>query len=320
MELARVKETIAFFDGKPAIYEEIIKSLGEVPISILANIMNNFRLFSVYKRSNCRKFLTVLDALDNLDDDHVLVFISELKLYGLFTHDDYLQFTKKLHEMFEEDNVTSNTYQVILNDGKQKIVFLCSNSEHAASATVDKIARHVKDFFGTTINTVENAGGTEITINKIIDGKNRHELFDDLFNYVHKRDPELAGKISLLRTYRDREYKYTIPKLQHVTTLEDLANILKTSANITFNGPVMINHIVGDGNIINQANAGDKKQTARDWVKNNPPNENEITTDYYKRYCEKNNQPTPNNQFGKIVEEFKFGRRSNGRERYWVKK
>lgn len=185
----------------------------------------------------------------------------------------------------------------------KKIVFMCSNSEHAASVTVEKIARHVKDFFGTTINTIENADGTEITINKIIEGKNRHEMFDDLFNYVHKRDPELAGKISLLRTYRDREYKYTTPKLRQVTNLEDLTNILKTAHNIVINGPIILGNVNGDVNIGMQNNRVDRKTSARDWIRANNPNDGEKTTEYYLRYTSSVNKPLHNNQFGPLVKQ-----------------
>lgn len=45
-----------------------------------------------------------------------------------------------------------------------------------------------------------------------------------------------------------------IPKSHHVMTLDLLTNILKTSSNVTFSGPVMINHVTGNGNVFEQQN------------------------------------------------------------------
>lgn len=301
MEIELTKSVLPFYESKPQLNKEIRELFGNPPLVVLANIMNNLRLFNVYKRCDCQKFLSILDALDKLDDNHVLIFISELQVYGLFTHDGYLDFTKKLHEMLDEDNVSSNVYQVILNEGNQKIVFMCSDADRVAAATVDKMAKHVKEFFGTTVNVVENGEKVEITINKIIAGKDRHEQFDELFNYVHKRDPELAGKISLLRTYREREYKYTMPKLQPATTMEELINILKTAHNVTINGPVIINN--GGNNTQILKAAVDKKSIARDWIIANEPADGEKTTDYYIRYTNSVNKPLPSNQFGPLAKQ-----------------
>ncbi len=324
MEIASCKEIFVFYEKNHKLYDEINDLFGEVRNSTLSNIMKNLRIFNVYKRSKCRKFTTILQALDEMTDNHVLVCISELQLYGLFEIDDYFHFTRSLHEKFEDDGISSNSYQVVLNNSNQKLVFLwsCTDKSTNAGAAIEKITKYVKDFFGSTITVEDTGDKLEITINKIILGNNRNEQYDNLFNYICQRDRALADKLTILQTYREREYRYTIPKIKTVSTMEDLMTILKTSHNITINAPIIINNggVNNIGCVINNVVKINKKELAQKWIVDNPPDDKEITTDYYNRYATAMGENRMViNQFGAMVAAFGYSRKHIGNSRYWTK-
>lgn len=325
MSAEDIVEVSNFYAKKTNEVIEIEKLLGDVPRSIITNILRNPRLFRAYKRSDCKKYANILNALDNLTDNDILIFISELQLYGIFLPNDYLNFTKQIVEMNEDKEMKSNPFQVVLNNKKQKLVFLCTNhvAGNEAAATIDRIAQLTRDHFGTTVNIIENDNGIEITVNKIINGDERNDQIEKLIEYISKHDKNIANKISLIQTFRDREYKYTTPKLKKdISTLEELITILKTSPNITIYGNINIANN-GGVNINGNNNAvqtfADKKLSATNWIGNNLPDNHDITTEYYSKYELSTNFPIHNNQFGKLVKNFGYKTVKGNNYRYWSK-
>lgn len=304
-------------------------------MTILTNIKNNVRVWGMYSRRNCMKFISVskaLKALDDRVDDCVLIFISELQLYGLFTLEEYLFFTKHLGEIYEEDpNAKSSTYQVILNTSQQKLVFMSTHYDknNDATNTIEKISGYVKDFFGASIHASENEHGVEITVNKIVDGSARHELFDDLFNYIYQRDSITANRISILKTHRKNDYRYTTPKLDSVPDMDKLLLILKTLPNVAIHAPIniainggTINNVTGKLNY-NSNHKPSAPETARKWIIENPPihGKQVITTDYYKNYVDANlgMELVGISEFGKLVRSITGMTpvQGTGGKRYW---
>lgn len=326
MNLAEVERLVAFFKEKPKLNEEIRELFSKPSFEILFNIMNNLKLFNFYKRSDSKKFLNILNALDNLTEDGILIFISELQLYGIFSPESYLNFTKTLQEKFEDDNMVSNPFQVVLNNKRQKLVFLCGNhvAGNEAADIVDKIAKLTQKHFGATISTIDSIEGIEMTVNKIIEGDERNTQFEIFLDAISKDEPILASKISLIRTIRDRDgYKYSTPKLdKNVSTMEELIKVLKTSQNITINAPIIINNNgninIGEHNKIIQT-FENKKETANKWIENNLPGEKEITTKYYEKYKTANPDFLVTNIFGKLVRNFGYKTVMGNGQRYWAK-
>jgi hypothetical protein len=321
MEFQEIKSIVTFFEGKSKLYEEIRDLFGDTPNTILYKIIKNIRLFNVYKRSDSKKFINILEAFDHFVDGEILIFISELQLYGLFTSAEYLVFTKKLQEMFEEDSIDSTPHQVVLNNHRQKIVFMCMRPETdtIANAIVEKIKKYVREHFGANITIVENNEKTEITIEKIFDGDARNDNFEKFIGYISKRDRELANKISILRVVRDREYKYTTPILnRNISTLEELVITLKTATNVIINAPIMINAGIMGGDMIVQALENQPESSIR-WVADNPPKNKEITTEYYQRYRSHVENPVATNTFGKCVREAGYKTAKGTNCRYWMK-
>jgi hypothetical protein len=304
MDLHSGKIVLDFLRENPKINESLRKTFGEVSNTILYRIANNVKIFNIYNRSECNKYINILDALDALVDGEILIFVSELQLYGIFTPENYLTFTKNLQEKFEDKGIQSTPHQVVLNNHKQKIVFLCAvpDMNTGFDAVITKITTYVKECFGANITVIGPADKLEITIEKIFDINERTDNFEKFVEFVCKKDQDLANRMSILRTVRNREYKYTSPRLnKNVRTIVELFDALKSANNITINAPIVINS--GKiGNIGTQyINNPDKKDLARDWVRNHLPNNNEKTTDYYNRYITSVKDYISVGQFGPIV-------------------
>lgn len=278
------KQAYEFSESNPKLYQEMIDMFGtNAPPHIFVNVANHTRLFNVFKRSPSNKFTNALDALDQMTsagDNHVLIFMGELQLYGLFTVDEYVKFMDQLYDKAEDGGLQSTPHQVVLADRKQKLVFICSTDD---KMILNKISKYVKDCFGADVKTTENLQKIEITINKINDIP-CDDMFDKLFTYISQRDKTIADLLSLPKFIREREYKYTLPKLDiRIRTTEELLSILKTCHTININAPIVINN----GGTINNPIIGTtvtiKNNAARDWIRSNPP-AGESIGKYYARY------------------------------------
>ena len=299
---------------KPQLYAKIVEAIGKDPSnSLVVTIANNEKLFYIFHRSTERKFVNVIDALDKLTDDLILLFIAELKLYGLYTVAEYVQFTKKLSERMYDDEdgpkIISTTHQIVLADKKQKMVFVYASDN---IAILQKISKYVKECFGADVKICTSPTKTEITLQTICDDCT--ETFDKLFNYIYKYDAELTELLSLSRIYREREYKYRMPKLDlKDNTTEQLIAILKTTHGVANAGGVInivINNIVGNNNVIGDVTI--------DWIKNNPPINHEQTSSYYKRYCDTANNKISIKDFNKKVSTQGFIKKRTPKFQTWT--
>lgn len=294
------KQAYEFSEKKPQLYLEIVDMFGtNVPPHIFVNIANHTRLFGVFKRHTSSKFITALDALDQMTragDDHVLIFLSELQLYGLYTVDEYVKFMYQLSEKIA-DELQSTPCQVVLADRKQKLVFICNADD---KTILTKISKYVQDYLGSNIKTCEGSQKIEITVNKISD-ISRDDMFDGLFTYISQRDKSIADLLSLPKVIREREYKYTIPRIDiSIKTTEELLSVLKTGHTININAPIIINNGGTMNNNIIGATVSLGHDAARDWIKNNPPF-HEKTGDYYAKYKTKIKNPLRIQEFAKVV-------------------
>ena len=107
----------------------------------------------------------------------------------------------------------------------------------------------------------------------------------------------------------------------YLTNVNDIIKLLathKSCANIQLNFMIGGGQVInGDNNIINNKPKID--ELAKDWIKNNLPKDHEITTDYYKRYLCAFKKGVSVQKFTKYVTNNGFEKKSNGKERYWIK-
>lgn len=168
MDITKTENATAFYAKNSKLNDEILglfhkelnrnnDVMGEpscVPISILTNIMNNLKLFNVYKRSNCSKFINILDAIDNLKDGCILTYVGELQLCGIFTRNDYYQF---LHSVGSDCDTTAHSFW-LSDDGPFSFTYVTPELFHLATYCSFKLS-HVLDIqkrFRDTIKLIHN--------------------------------------------------------------------------------------------------------------------------------------------------------------------
>ncbi len=318
MSAAIWKQAYEFSETKPKLYQEMIDMFGSNVLQphIFINAATHSQLFASFKHSQSQKFTCALDALDGMTkagDDHVLIFIEELQLYGLFTVEGYTQFMKKLSER-AEDGIQSTPRQVILADRKQKLVFICATDD---KTILGHISKYVRDCFGSDVHVIENAQKAEITINQM-NNRSRDDTFDELFTYISRRDKSIADILSLPKLIREREYRYTTPTFDiSVQTATELLAILKTGHTININAPI----IIGNNNAINNnigMTVAVKTNEAREWIRTNPPT-CEKTGDYYIKYKSNAKHPLQVQKFAKLMTEQGYIQSRLGSFNIWKK-
>ncbi|QYB17601.1 hypothetical protein PV-S19_0237 [Pacmanvirus S19] len=321
MELIERFRVVAnFLEQNPIIIKKLNENFeGKLTDSdVLYNISQNKRLFLLYSRTECKKFINIIEAFDNTSPNDIIIYFAELGLYGVFADiNNYYLFCNKINEMRDDgDEIDVSIHQLVLAEQKQKLVFV-SNGD-----SIDKIRKYVKDYFRADISTNIIDEKMEITVLEPIAENNNsaRELYDNLYNYIYKKDKTVASEINPMQLLREREYKYTNPIVNDcigAKSLDELVKILKSVSNanvtINFNAPVAI----GNGNTINQTVKKDKYSETKKWIKENLPEDREITTIYYKRYCDNfHGKKLPNNMFGKLVRDqgFQIVQNTNGRQ------
>src|SRR5690349_3667361 len=116
-----LKKVAEFFGENELILKSLMDMFGEtVGFHIMKNITRNKRLFQIYKRADCIKFMRILDALKQVADGNVLIYFAELQLYGIFhSAKEYYDFTVNITDVIEDEVPISVTpYQIVLSGHK----------------------------------------------------------------------------------------------------------------------------------------------------------------------------------------------------------
>ncbi len=316
MEIADLSHK--FRTEKPHIYARASELTDKN--TILAAIAGNIPLFNSYMRAICERYSELAEALFNLEPDSVLIYFAELKLYGLFTPQNYSDFCRNLADKIEDKDLTVNVYQLVLTEEKQKLVFICTDKEYYL-----KLHNYSTGCFGVAASQISQ-DNDQITVNTICSGDVEIiSAYNKLYNYIRCKGDyqccDVMKQVQLLQKFQHSYREYRCNETIDTKSLELLVATLKNIPNGAhieqLNIAINQNVINGDQHIIN---FDDKKKFARKWIVENPPEEKEFTTSYYDRYCKNFNYRLHINQFGKLVADENFIRKSNGKERYWVKK
>lgn len=310
---------------------EIVKRLQsifsgkDIPTAVILAVLNNIRLFKRYARQDVfGKYLDPIEAAKYADPNDLLIYFADIQLYALVkSARDFSAFQSSAADDLEDGEIDGlSVKQIIFSYQRQKLVFAVQDN---SSDAIKRICSLAEKCLHTTTSTIISGQDTEITVNNMCnDYEHTRKLFDELYSCVLSSMPELSHGIRMLPvmidTTRDEKYKrHTMPNVSDIIINgKEWVDCLKyTPANFKID----INVTNNIGNIYNNCNFNglDKKDLASEWVKNNPPKEKEITTDYYKRYSDANEKRVADNQFGKCVREkgYNIVRGSNGR--YWVK-
>ncbi len=290
--------------------------------TMLASIYDNMSLFRSYSRAECHRYVDLAEALFNLKPDSVLIYFTEIKLYGLFTPKNYNDFCRNLADKIDNDELTVNVYQLVLSEEKQKLVFICTDKEYYT-----KIQNYSSKCFGVT-PTQTTQDGDQITVNTICSGDVEIiSAYNKLYNYIRSQGDnqccDTMKQVQLLQKFQHNYREYACNDSVIAKNMEELMSVLKNipigthieNLNIAIAGGHIIN---GDHNNISPA---EKKISARKWIENNPPNDKEITTDYFQRFISENeNNKIVINHFSGIVTSAGFVKKNSGRSRYWTRK
>lgn len=275
------------------------------------------------------------------DPNLLLVNYKELDTYGVHTPDELSRFINTIMLNIRNDNdpFDNNPYitlncsidQCIFDQQAQKTVFIYNDKD-----TLDMLCNYVKGFLGCSVRVTWTDKSYEITIQKLNNTKaEADQLYKNLKDHVFERDDTMCSyMIPLCQKGSDINRPYTTARLLNFSNdTPDFAadTVAELSKNIPIiyivNNNIVNNNIVNNivnnvGNVVNNINNGTehRKNTALAWIKANPPNNLEKTTDYYSRYISSNNQGCANCAFGKIMKGEGFNMKKSNGARYWLGK
>ena len=191
--------------------------------------------------------------------------------------------------------------QIIVSTEKQQLIFICTDASKSA-----EVSNHVKNHLQSEA-TIEKVNDTTVQITcdrSVANYRAAGELFEKLQSHI---DGDLIYHLQPIRLQTEcigpgRTVDFieiSRAKAAGYLTIEDMEKLFRGST-IVNNGNINIgaNNHIGDVNINTKEG---KSMAARNWIAANPPNENESTTDYYKRYLTANPTGLNDKTFGPVV-------------------
>ncbi len=314
--------------SNPKLEKQLIDLFGdtdfweELKCGIIIGAAENSTQFGRYYRAPFSKYYNIYEAIYSISDNNILVYFADLNLYAIVDSlVEFKNFTKSARDLIE-DGESFNINQIVLEDKKQKLVFVSTDDDEHV---VQQITKYVKSYLGADVSVIKGID-TQIMVNdKLFESYDNALMnYTDLHEHIAEKDRNIAKVISMIPRIRKSPYKYTAPTISdaiYANTVEDLVKIL-SSIPAGFIAPVniTINNIGGNQNNYNSVPKKSSRNIASEWIKNNLPTEKEVTTDYYNRYSGENKTAIHINQFGKLVrdEGYETARTTNG-NRYWKK-
>jgi len=280
----------------------------------LAKIYDNILLFNIYMRAECQRYAELAEALWNLKGDSILIYFAEINLYGIFTNDAYLNFCRNINGKIEDEELnTISVYQLVMSGKKQKLVFMCTDIDYTR-----KMCDYARDCFGEAASSTKK----QITVNISCNDENEiTSAYNKLYNYVREKKDfqccESMKQVQLLQKFQHDYREYEFSDSIAASNFEELTKILKSVSVVQGDIHIIINNngVIGNNNVVTINN----KDTAKNWIRENPPAEREKTTEYYKRYSSAIKNPVADNQFGKLIRENGYENIKSNSVRYWKK-
>jgi hypothetical protein len=221
---------------------------GELPTSTILqyNTQEGLCVLGRFKASKCRKFVKVSNAIKDLKEGEMVIFLSDYNLFGVFTVEQYYDFISDIkNEQYDE--VKLKTRQIVLTGWPQKIVFMCNENRDV----VMEVEKFVMQKFGKTIKTAcDDSGQTTVIIDTEVENFEKvREAFEELIvfinekagfdemNKMHLRTPPIVTQDQLLSYI-----SHALPSIYKIAGITDLKSTVSGAViNITVNGDFNVN-------------------------------------------------------------------------------
>lgn len=332
VEFDRVHELFMATDASRRAFRFMIDTFGKtITYEIMINISQNITLFRLFQNADCEKFINIDSALQALNRDNAsrtktLIHFTELNLYGMFSPEQYAIFAGDLLEkVYDGANISFRPKQIVLTGLPQKLIFICLGDERV----VEKIRGYVSKKYKCGITHTKTDDRIEITVQGM--GGNTYEeaqsTYHDLIDFIGTKnaDHSTAGKMLPIPVVNSRE-RYIVADISHdINRPHDLKNVIESLKTI-HGESIVVNFVIINGNNNGQIIVGGmnkdkvRPQKSVKWVRENPPGDKEITTEYYARYTANCDEHISSSQLGKIVRDFGYKPMRGTHHRYWVKK
>jgi hypothetical protein len=264
-------------------------------------VPKNKPLLSRFLDAKCKHHSSIERAIEHITHDDILMYVTELHLYGVFQLEHYLSFIKDVSELYLDDRGTYTPKQVILSGFPQRIAFICAGDEKF----IGRIKDYCELYFKTSVHINTEGNKTDMVVSDPL-VRNLEEsrvAFKEFFKFVNSREPVSPLQLAQdVRETRTGQYIFSsVSDHVNVTEIEDLVKKLG-SLPITFNINLShCNNVTISGVTINAAAATDDKSEIKEWIRKNPPLNREKKSDYYTRYKGANIEHLAENQFAKMV-------------------
>lgn len=279
----------------------LLMMVPDASMDTIIAVTQNKPLLSRFLDAKCKHHSSIERAIEHITQDDILMYVTELHLYGVFQLDHYLNFVKEVSELYLDDRGTYTPKQVILSGFPQRIAFICAGDEKF----IGRIKDYCELYFKTTVHVKTEGNKTDMVVSDPM-MKNLDEsrvAFKEFFSYVNSREP--VSPLQLTQDVRDaRIGQYILSSIgDHInaTLVEEIVKKLGSipvTYNITLTQCKYIN--IG-GDTINNAAAVNENEETKGWIRKNPPLNREKKLDYYNRYKDANEKHIAENQFAKIV-------------------
>lgn len=314
---------ITLIDKYPGLFFAIEEAIGPNNIDILLLLETHKTLMSLFIRSAGMKTNSLERAISKMGGDSILVYITELTLYGVFTPTEYLNFIKNVSTSVYEnpDTVTYTPKQIILSGFPQKVIFVCNADENV----IARIEKYCEQHFHSSIKTVKNGNKIDVIVqNPLVKNFEESQLALEKFMYYvstqEKANYEELGLDikKLMCTEGSRFISCALETLFDVNNVNDLINNLN-------GGHITININFGNNNNVifgsGQITVKNSKDDTRKWILDHPPAMRELKKSYYSRYKVAIKNCVSDVIFGKLVSECgKYESYSSNGKNYWVAK
>lgn len=289
------------------LYAMLLKSVGIPPSEVILTIGDHSAMMYKFLVNNCQHFVSLELAAAAMNDELILVYITEIRMYGVFTVDNYYDFVQDLSELECTQKLSSYTpKQVTLSGFPQRVVFMCNGDQ----AITDRIVEYCGLYFKSEVNVSKTGDSTDIIMQSPVAAnlEQAKVLYKNFVEYVDRRVGSNSEKFGLRQnivTKNGMEFVENNMGYHLGTVINNPIDLIKffnghpgsVTINFTNNGG---NMFVGDNNVIKYAK--EKKNTeAERWILSHPPNDRELKTAYYARYSKMNTELVSETQFAKIV-------------------
>jgi predicted regulator of amino acid metabolism with ACT domain len=267
--------------------------IESIPIGVVARIIKNLQLFKYVtefrqvKNNDLRIYHSIDEAISQLGQDKVLIYIACLNLYQVFTNLDAYE---KHLSILKTDIEYSNTKvaQIILcnSDNNRKFIVHCRNDDNLISNIRSVVnAKHTLtdcgDFVQLKFDTVvKNRSDERIILQKIISyvSDMSIQLPTIIYTPVNKCGYIECDISKLYATPKNMDELFDIMSEK----IKNIENYIVTNKPIHIDNSIVVNNTI-NVHPVTKPKSDDVKVMVKSWIEANPPNINEGHKSYYDR-------------------------------------